>query len=388
MVTTVNSGLVRAREIYQNRPQRVQELRAQGKKIIGYICLYPALEMMTALDLVPYRIFGDMDEPITKADIGLLTVSCPFLRSCLDLQLKGKTDFLDGIVIAHACDAVEKLALVWNVFVQTPYAHFIDTPHSVHLAAQEQEKGQLQSFQKSLEAYTGKILTNKKLQDAIKLHNRQRALVLELYDLKKPEKPLISGVETLQVLVAIMSIPVEEGNRLLEEVIGEIKTREVKQKPVRLLMWGSVMHDTSLLELIENLGADIVMDDTCVGTRAFFDDVKLTPDPLDGLAQHYLVDIRCPRTFREACKGEARNDYKRDLENRFGYVGEYIRDWKVKGVILRAIRYCDSHAFEIPEIKDYLDIIGIPSIYLEDDYSKTGLAPSRIRIQGFLEIMS
>jgi len=89
-------GLSRAKEIYQDRTSRVRELKAEGKKVIGYLDIFPVLEMLTALDLVPYRILGDMSEPITKADTCLPTVVCPFLRSVMDLGLKGKYDFLDG----------------------------------------------------------------------------------------------------------------------------------------------------------------------------------------------------------------------------------------------------------------------------------------------------
>jgi len=42
-------GLTRVREIYQDRTHRVKELKAEGKKVIGYLCIYPILEMLTAL---------------------------------------------------------------------------------------------------------------------------------------------------------------------------------------------------------------------------------------------------------------------------------------------------------------------------------------------------
>src|SRR3990172_9020375 len=93
-------GLSRAEEIYQDRSRRARELRAQGKKVFGYLCIYPVLEMLTALDVVPYRILGDMDEPITRADACLPAMVCPFLRSVMDLGLKDKYNFLDGVVMA------------------------------------------------------------------------------------------------------------------------------------------------------------------------------------------------------------------------------------------------------------------------------------------------
>ncbi len=384
-----NKGLTRAKEIYHDRAHRVTELKAEGKKVIGYLCLYPVLEMMTALDLVPYRILGDMGEPITKADACLPTIVCPFLRSTLDLTLKGKNDFLEGMVMAHTCDVGEKTAHIWRTYVELPYFHFIDTPHTVHKAAQEQLKGELKDFKKTLESFTGKELSLGRLKEAIKSHNQQRASVRELYEMRKPDPPLISGTETLQVMVALMSLPVEEGNELIQQVISEVKERKdgPKKKSARLLVWGTIIDNIALIEMIEGLDANVVMDDICVGSRAYFSDVELTEEPLDGLAYRYLVELKCPRTFREAVFGETRKDYMADLESRFGYLGDYTKEWNAKGVILQSVRYCDIHGYEVPALKDYLDHIGLPSIYLEHDYSEAALAPLKTRVQAFLEVI-
>jgi benzoyl-CoA reductase subunit C len=383
------NGLARAREIYQDRARRAKELRAQGRKVIGYLCLYPPVEMLTAFGLVPYRLFGDMNEPITKADTYLPTVVCPFLRSLLDLGLKGKYDFLDGVVMAHTCDVGGQIPGLWNNFVKMPYSYFIDTPHTLHAEAREEEKAELSDFQKSLETLSGKKLTSADLKKAIEAHNRQRALVRELYDLRKPSPPLITGAEILQTLVAVMSLPVEEGSELLAGVMREVKARQPvpARKSTRLLVWGPVIHETPLIDMIESLDAYVVMDDTCVGSRAYFTDIKITPDPLDGLADYYLAGIKCPRTFVEKVSGQTGKDHASDLETRFSYLGELSRDWKVDGVILQSVRYCDSHGYEVPAVKEYLSSQGLPGIYLEHDNSRGALAPLKTRVQGFLEII-
>ena len=390
MVEEAGKGLARAHEIDQNRDKRVKELNAEGKKIFGYICLYPVLEEVTALGIVPYRIFGDMREPITSADSYMSTVVCPFIRSCLDLGLKGRYDFLSGTVFAHACDIATHVIRVWNASVKTPNTHFIDTPHTTHEASLERYKILLQELQQNLEELTGEKLTPEKLKAAIAAHNQQRALMRELYDLRKPDPPLISMVEILKVAKALMSLPVEEGSELVREVISEVKER--KDGPVkksgRLLMWGPVQDDTALVEMIENLDANIVMDDTCVGSRAFFDDVELTDDPLDGLAHRYLVGLKCPRTYRDTIYGGTKKDNMADLDIRFSYLKGFAKDWNVNGVILQALRYCESHSYEVTGLKDYFDSIGLPSIYLEPDYSEAALAPLRTRVQGFLEVIS
>lgn len=384
-----SKGLTTVKEIYQDRPRRVKELKAEGRKVIGYLCTYPVLEMMTALDLVPYRVLGDMREPITKADACLPTMVCPFLRSSLDLALKDKYAFLDGMAMAHICDVGERMAHIWKTYRNYPYFYFMDVPHTVHKAAIEKFKEEIEGFKKSLESFTGKEISPEKLKKAIKIHNDQRTLVKELYDLRKPDPPLVSATEVLKVMLALESIPVEEGNELLREVIDEIKERQEgpQKQAARLLIWGSIIDDVSLIETIESAGANIVMDDICVGTRFYWPEVEPTQDPLDGLAYRYLVGIKCPRTCREIISDQPKEAYTVDLENRFGYLKDYIKGWNVNGVILQSVRYCDTHGYEIPAVRDYLNSLGLPNTYLEHDYSQGSLAPLRTRIQAFLEIL-
>ncbi len=389
MVNKPVAGLEKAQDIYRNRTRRIKELKAEGRQVIGYLCIYPVTEMLTAMHLVPYRIFGDMDEPITGADDYMPTIVCPFLRSILDLGIKGRYDFLDGVVMAHICDVGARIAHVWDVAVKTPYSHFLDVPHTNRENSRERLKELLEGFQKSLESFTGRNMSRDSLKEAVLKHNEQRRLVRELYALRKPDPPLVSGTEILQVMIALMSLPVEEGNLLLRDIIAEIQEREnrIPEKSARLLVWGPVLDNTAFIEMIESLDAHVVMDDTCVGSRAFFDDVPVTDDPLDGLAYHYLEDLKCPRTFRDSVAGSSAGNYQADIENRFGYLKNFAEDWNVNGVILHALRYCDSHGYEIPQIKDYLEYIELPAIYIEHDYSKSALGPLMTRVQAFTEII-
>jgi benzoyl-CoA reductase subunit C len=384
-----NKGLSKAREIYSNRSRRAREFKAAGKRIIGYPCVYVPLEMLTALDLVPYQTCGDIKEPVTEADRALPHSFCPVMRNCLDCALKNKNGFLDGMVTIHSCDPQEKTARVWESYTHYSYFHFIDMPITVRPEALEYFKGQLNDFRKTLEAFTGKKLSADKLEAAIKLHNQQRALVRELYELTKPSPPLISGAEIAQVLKALTSLPVVEGNDLLTETITEVKNRTdgPEKKPARLLIWSSILDDIDIMQVFE-AKANVVMSESCGGIRAYRAGVKSTDEPLEGLADYYLNEITCARTFRQAILGETKKDYAQDLQSRFGYLKGIIRDWKIDGAIMLLVRYCDPFAFEMPSLKDYFDSIGVPSTYIEYDYTTGALAPLRTRVEAFLETIS
>lgn len=379
-----NKGLTRAKEIYENRDKRARELKNEGKKIIGYFCCYPPLEMMTALDLVPYRILGDMNEPITEADKNLPTIICPFIRSCLDIGLKGRDDFLDGVVGVHACDNTPNVHAIWRYYLKPAYSHFIDIPHVVHPASTKFFKAELNTFKKTLEKFAGKEIAPEHLRKAILVLNKQRALVRKLYELRKPDPPLLSGTEMTEVFVALMSLPVEEGNELLEEIAKEAERRKgnLRNSKPRLLLWGTPIDNASLVELMEDCGANVVVDDMCLGTRFYWHDVELTDDLLDGLAVRYLDKIPCPRTFRDT-----KETHQADLENRFGYIKDFAREWKATGIILQVIKYCDIHGYELPDLADYLREAGFPVLVIEHDYTASALAPLKTRLQAFVEIL-
>jgi benzoyl-CoA reductase subunit C len=384
-----NKGFNRAQEIYSDSSRRIKELKTAGKKIIGYPCVYVPLEMLTALDLVPYRTCADMKEPVTEADRALPHSFCPIMRNCLDCALKNKNDFLDGMVAIHSCDPQEKTARVWESYTHYPYFHFIDMPITVRPEALEYFKGQLNDFRKTLEAFTGKKLSADKLETAIKSHNQQRALVRELYELTKPSPPRVSGTEIVQVVKALSGLPVAEGNDLLAETISEVKRRTARpeKKSARLLIWSSTLDDTDIMHVFE-AKANVVMNESCGGIRAYRGEVKLTTDPLEGLADYYLNEITCARTFRQASLGETKKDYARDLQSRFGYLKSTIRDWRINGVVMLLVRYCDPFAFEMPSLKDYLNNIGVANTYIEYDYTAGALAPMRTRVEAFIETIS
>ncbi len=376
-------GLARVKELYKNRGQRARKLRGDGNKVIGYICCYPPVELITAAGFIPYRITGSL-EPITEADAYLETLMCPYVRSCLDLGLKGKYDFVDGVIWPHTCDNVQKTYDIWKHYVPHAYFKYLDVPHMTDPSSFEFFTKELDVVKESLEEFAGVKITEERLNDAIAAHNENRALLRQLTGLRKQDPPLISGTEMTQVMMAVMSIPVDEANELLGSVIEEVSTRKggPQRKSARLLVYGGEIDDTAFINLVEESGANVVIDDLCFGTRYYWDDVALDGDPLKNLADRYLGKIMCPRTYRRSL-----GTRQQDLDNRFGYLRDFAQSFNVNGAILYVIRYCDTFEFDVPEVRDYLQDAGIPCLHLEDDYSLTSIGGFKTRIQAFLEMI-
>jgi benzoyl-CoA reductase subunit C len=377
------SGLDLVEKYYEGYGSRIRELKEQGKKIIGYLCSYVPVEIITAAGFIPFRIKGNVNEPITKADIEMETIVCPLVRSCFDLSVKGSYDFLDGLVIPHACDSICRTYDIWKYTLGLPYSHFINMPHGADDSSLEFFKAILNTFRKSLGGFAGGEISDDSLAGAVKIYNESRAKLRELAEFRKSDPPLISGTELTKVLVTVMSIPVEESINLLDSVITEVEQRVAASvKSLRVMVVGAEVDDDAFIRLIEDSGAYVVADDLCPGTRDYWPDVDVTPDPMDGIAERYLRKIKCARTYREQT-----GTYPEYLEERFGHIGQFIGDFKVHGVILYIYKYCDPFGFEVPAMKSYIESLGTPVLYLEDEYSMSTIARLRTRIQAFLELI-
>jgi benzoyl-CoA reductase subunit C len=372
-----SSGLAMVEEIYKNPSQRAKQLKKQGTKVIGYYCcLFPA-EIVTAANLLPYRIRGDVHEPITKADNYLETIICPYLRSSFDLAVKGKYDFIDGVVVPSSCSNTRRFQIFWKDYVESiSYSRYLKVPHVLRPTAFNFFEGELADFKEDLEKLTKSKISDKSLNEAIELHNENRALLRELCQMRKPDPPLLSGAEMLQTVVAVTSIPADEANRMLKDVIKDVTARQNnREKKVRLLICGSLIDNSDFIQLVEDSGANVVVEDICFGTRGYWNDVETSGNPLASLARYHLEKIMCPRTYRET------------VEDRFGHIKRLAKDFQVDGVIIYSVRFCDSVELEIPKLTEYLQQAGLPSLHIESDYTLSGLGALKTRIQAFTEMI-
>src|SRR5512145_1280102 len=129
MADMESGGLAKAEQYYSDYGVRARELKASGRKVIGYLSALCPVEILTAAGVVPIRLKGNVSEAVTKADAYMETMICPFVRNVFDAALKGKYTFLDGMVMPHQCDSLERTNDVWNYNLGLPYWHMINFPH-------------------------------------------------------------------------------------------------------------------------------------------------------------------------------------------------------------------------------------------------------------------
>jgi benzoyl-CoA reductase subunit C len=372
------TGLAKARALYEGRDTRARELKGQGRKVVGYVCNFAPVEILEAGGIVPYRIRGDVREPVTQADQYVEPYGCPFVRNTFELAVKDRYDFLDGLVMAHACDSVQRMYGIWTHYKPLAFSYLFNVPHTVTESSERFFYREIQFFKERVEAFVGTTISDAAIREARDLYNENRALIWDLYALRRQEPPLITGAELLEVLIAGTGMPAVEFHELLTEVKAEVTARPVdaSSRSARLLFYGCINDDVGLVRLIEECGARVVMDDTCIGARGMLGRVAADDDPLRGFVAYYFTQFQCPRTFRGV-----------DL-TRFDYLVNAAREFSVDGVVLYMLSFCDPHKFDAVDVQRYLAEKDLPSLLLDDDYTLANTESMRTRLQAFVETMS
>ena len=359
------------KDLYECRLDIVKEHKEKnGCPVIGTFCSYAPVEIIHSFGIIPVRIWGE-SENIHKADALLQTFICPPARHLMALGLEGRYGFLDGIVHCYTCDAVCGLYNIWVRNLRPRFSHLISLPYVTIDEAISYTMAEFGIFTEKLVNFTGKKFDTESLQKSITLYNSARSLMREVYNLKKSGFR-ISYSDICAMNICCETLPVENFLAELRAYVETIKDKERgSEGKLKILISGSVISDTSLVDFIEEVGGDIVADDACMGLRTLRDAIP-GGDPLQSLAGYYLSRPRCAS--------------RADFPSRKEYLLETLANFDIDAVIFIHQKFCDPHLSDHPFLKNILDGAGIPHMQLElEGDGFTGQV--RTRIESFFEML-
>lgn len=344
--------------------------RYPGRRAMGILCSYVPEEIIHAAGLVPVRVRGTA-APLRYADAHLPSFTCILCRSSLDQALGGDLGFLAGMVLAHSCDAMQALADLWRM--NTPESHFVDTvmqPANLGTpAARPYLLAELSRFRGRLAGFVGRPIGDEDLRAGIALYDETRRLVDELNRVRDR----LPAARFFAVLDAAQAMPREQFNPLLAGLLAALTGTPSRAGGPRLFLAGAVLDEPRLLDLIDDLGAQVVGDDLCSGSRHFLGQVGTEGDPLAALADYYLQRPPCPAKLHLA------HDPGR-------YLLERVRQAQADGILFVLEKFCEPHAFDYALVRPVLERAGLPSLLLEMEQTPS-LEALRTRLQAFVEML-
>jgi benzoyl-CoA reductase subunit C len=360
-------------EWYRNRHEYARKWKAEtGGKVLGYFCTYVPEEIIYAAGALPVRIFGSHEVQRTT-EPHIFSMFCPFCRDCLAQGLLGKYDYLDGIVIAQCCLHMRQAFTSWRIHIPIEYSYYLYMPHGIqNPRAYPYLRGELEDFKKSLEKWTARNITDDDLDKAVEVYNTNRRLMKQVYELRKRNDPPLTGLEAMEMVASSQVTDKKEHNHALKELLEELPERNVNRDTgIRLMILGSENDDTEFMSMVESLGATIVIDDHCTGSRYFWNEVTPQPDRLSAISARYIERPACPS-----------KDWPE--RTRLPHILKLAQDYNVQGALLIQQKFCDPHELDIPTLKLHLEKNGIRTYFLEFDVTVPA-GQFKTRVEAFLE---
>lgn len=362
--------------ITQDPLQRARRWKEAGGRVIGCFPMYVPEEIVHASGILPITLLGT-SETVTSSDRYLQPYLCHVPRSNLDLALKGKLDFLDGIVFPDICDVLKFLPDIWNLHRTMPFQHTIGVAGKVNsISSQRYLTSEFNRLKESLEKFTGRDISDGDLKRSIVIYNQNRDLMQKLYEMRTERPGILGARDVATVIMTSMLMPKEEHSALMREFLVKAEDKEGRQDGgVRLVVCGSPCDQPQweILDLIEESGAIVVNDDLYVGRRYFATKVSETIPPIDALVEHYVNDVPCPTKH---------NQDKQYAE----YLSDMAEESNAQGIILLMVKYCEPYSFAYPVVKAELARQGIPHLLIEVD-PPVSLGAMRTRLEAFIETL-
>jgi len=356
----------------------IEQAIQEGKVPIGYNCYVVPRPLLSVGKAFPVRLRAPGISTTEIADYYMTSMLCSCSRSILEAAINGDFDFLGGLVFANSCQHSTRCGQYFTMKgINSDKENFF----SYILEAPRKDVDRLiESFVKYLKKVAELIsekykinMSDEALTKAIHQQNEFNLLLQEISDMRKDVAPKITGSEFHKMMLATQVAP----NDLLEEPIKQLRNNLKKRKGIsdyraRLMVVGPNLDNPSYIELIEDQGAVVVADRFCFGSLPGLEIISENGDPYENLARHYLKTCECPRMIDMA-------------QTRLDKIIERVKEFKVDGVVIETIKFCDMWGYETLILEEGLKKAGIPIVKIEREYSFSNEGQFRTRIQAFIE---
>jgi benzoyl-CoA reductase/2-hydroxyglutaryl-CoA dehydratase subunit BcrC/BadD/HgdB len=371
-------------EYFRNSMSRevdyIRAAKRKGKGVVGIYCEFTPRELILAADAVPVCLCGASARTIPTAESVLPANLCPLIKSSFGYILTNRCPFYvvtDLIVAETTCDGKKKM---YELIEQKKPVHVLELTQKV----KEQEAfahwlDEVKKLRARLEEVFKVEITDEKLRDAIKLMNLERKLLREALLLGAEDPPVVSGRELSDLRYRVAGC---HGHiTMIEDFIAGVGGRKergefiAKKGAPRVLLTGcpTAQGTTKLIDIIEESGAVVVVQEACSGWKPLETLTSEEGDPLEAIARkHFDLPCSCmtPNTGRTALI--------EDLAGRF----------RADAVIDLVWQACHTYNVESYLVEGFVrDRLGLPYMKIETDYSDSDRERLRVRVQTLMEML-
>jgi benzoyl-CoA reductase/2-hydroxyglutaryl-CoA dehydratase subunit BcrC/BadD/HgdB len=371
-------------EIHGLRVQELMDHKSNGGKVVGLYCVFVPEDLIMAAGAVPVGLCAGTQFSVPDAEEVLPRNTCPLIKSSFGFKLGLACPYLqasDFVIGETTCDGKKKMYEILGEYHPT---HVLEVPQKKTPLGRKLFLEELRGLKGKLEQETGVAITVDRLAEATRLVDGKRRALQRLHNARKARPAPISGLDALLVTqIAFYDDAArftEKVNALCDELEGRIARGEgpFAAAAPRILLSGCPMAipNWKLHSVIEDSGAVVVGEESCVGTRYFGNLASKN----DGGPESQLRAI-ADRQLETHCACFTPNDER--LED----IVELASGCAADGVVHYTLQFCHTYANEAVKVERRLAKEDIPLLRIETDYSDEDVGQLKVRVDAFLEMI-
>ncbi|HSM03184.1 MAG TPA: 2-hydroxyacyl-CoA dehydratase [Longimicrobiales bacterium] len=351
----------------------VARWRRAGGKVVGHFQVYFPEEIVHAADALPFRMRGAPVEPL-QADSRFGSYLCSILKTSLEIALTGRVE-LELFVTHPICDAARNLAGIFGRNFDHPCQILYLPQNATSVHAPEYLRGEYDRLRRTVEEATGASISDDALRDSLAVYNRNRALLRELYALKRETPWLVSADEAYALMAIGGLVRREDHNLLLERALPMLRERDAPRPDRIRVVYEGGFCEQPPLDLIRAVARScyVVDDDLLIGMRWILSDVPVEGDPLHNLAVAYLDD---------SSYSPVQHDDRKKKEE---MLLARIRAAGADAAIVTAAKMCEPGLEEQVAYTRTLDREKVPYFVSEFEENMTSFDHLEIQLETFVE---
>ena len=368
----------------KTRLRDLSKAKEQGRKVIGYPAGgYLPEELVLACDAIPICFIQAGDNAVLR-DAGNYVCRWfdPFWRSQIGYLTSRKDPYytiVDLIAIPITDNHVRAFSNTAGFYTPELESFVFGVPHVKDKLALDYYLQGINRLKKKLEEFTGIEITDSRIRQSIELCNRERDLFREISLMRESENFAITSKDFVALNHGSFLADKEAMIDILESFIKEVKdSPPLSNNGPRILLTGSTLAqgDSKVMDIIEDTGGVIVMEEFAEGIRPYWGEVKIEGDLMANLAESYFMERVCPGWFRPGTE-------------RLDFLVKLARDYSAAGLIWYQLMFRESYKVESYFFPGILKKeTGLPMLVVESEYDAKETGPMKTRIETFMETLT
>ena len=375
-MTDINELINIFTKVATNSRAKMDEALASGKKIVGVMPYFAPEELVYALGMMPFGLWG-AELQASESKRYYPAFYCSIVHTTLEMGIAGALKGLSAVMIPLSCDALKGMGANWKYGVKN--IPVIDVPFAENRkinAGKEFTTAKYKRIAEELEKVAGKSLKNEDILYAISIFNTNRKECLRFTKLAGEHPELISCLSRANILKSRFFMDRKEHTALLMQI------NEVLEAAPKSLWKGKKVFTTGIIEDTKEL-------------MQIFDDNKLCI--VGDQIAHESIDFRYPVPMIMDDPISGYGERLSSIEGasvlfdpgkiRCFELPKLAKESGADGVIWVGCKFCDPEEFDYVIAKREVEKDNIPFATIEIDQQMVNYEQVRTIIETFSDMM-